>query len=55
MEEKVAGLKSEMTFGYYDVSKFYGEIDWHPVLLKYMFGVKLDEILVNGKSLDLGC
>ena len=24
MEEKVAGLKSEMTFGYYDASKFYG-------------------------------
>jgi len=26
MEEKVAGLKSEITFGYYDVSKFYGKI-----------------------------
>jgi hypothetical protein len=26
MEEKVAGLKSEITFGYYDVSKFNGNI-----------------------------
>ena len=55
MEEKVAGLKSEITFGYYDVSKFVGKIQWHPVLLKYMFGMKLDDLLVNGKSLNLGC
>ena len=26
MEEKVGGLKSEMTFGYYDVTKFIGNI-----------------------------
>jgi hypothetical protein len=24
---------------------------WHPVLFKYMFGVQLDDIKINGKSL----
>ena len=48
---QAAGTESELTFGYYDKTKFEGEITWHPVLLKYMFGVKLDDIKINGKSL----
>ena len=23
---------------------------WHPVLYKYMFGVRLDDVIINGKS-----
>ena len=44
------GLKSDLTFGYYDKEKFKGEIQWHDVDYKYMFGVKLDDIKVAGKS-----
>ena len=50
-EEK--GLKSDMTFGYYDKSKFKGEMTWHNVDYKYMFGVKLDDIKVGGKNLEM--
>lgn len=46
-----AGTESDLTFGYYDKTKFQGDLVWHPVLLKYMFGIKLDDIKVNGKSL----
>lgn len=54
-EEKVLGLKSEMTLGYYDKSKLEGEIQWNPVLFKYMYAVKLDGVKINGTALDLGC
>lgn len=40
-----------MTFGYYDKTRFTGNLTWHPVLFKYMFGIKLDDIKMNGKSL----
>lgn len=42
-----------MTFGYYDKTKFSGDIDWHPVDYKYMYGVPFDDILVNGKSVGV--
>ena len=45
--------ESDLTFGYYDKTKYQGELVWHPVLLKYMFGIKLDDIKVNGKSLGI--
>ena len=44
------GFASDLTFGYYDKAKFKGAIHWNPILFKYMFGVKLDDIKVNGKS-----
>lgn len=44
------GLQSDMTFGYYDKSKFKGEMSWHSVKFKYMFGVQLDDVLINGQS-----
>lgn len=47
-EEK--GSKSELTFGYYDKEKYTGDLHWIPVEFKYMFGVKLEDIKVNGKS-----
>lgn len=55
MEEKVGGLQSEISFGFYDKKKFQGELKWHPVVFKYMFGMKLDDVLMNGKSIGLGC
>lgn len=47
-EEK--GLKPDLTFGYYDRAKFKGHIHWMPVLYKYMYGIRLDDVLVDGKS-----
>lgn len=43
-------MESDLTFGYYDKSKFKGEIDWHSVKYEYMFGVQLDDIKFNGQS-----
>lgn len=42
-----------MTFGYYDKEKFKGEMNWNDVKYKYMYGVKLDDILFNNKSTDV--
>lgn len=44
-------VESELTFGYYDKSKFVGDLTWHPVRFKYMYGLQLDDLLINGKSL----
>ena len=52
-QEDAMGLKSDLTFGYYDKSKFIGDIHWNPIKFKYMFGVKLDDMKVNGKSIGL--
>ena len=46
-------MNSDMTMGYYDKTKFTGEIDWHPIQYKYMFGVKLDDVKVGGKALNM--
>jgi saccharopepsin len=53
MEAELMGLHSDLTFGYYDKSKFKGQLDWHPILFQYMYGVKLDDIKVGGKALNL--
>lgn len=45
--------ESDLTFGYYDKTKFKGEITWHPIIFKYMYGLRLDDIKMNGKSLGL--
>jgi len=42
-----------MTLGYYDKSKFKGDIHWNPVEFKYMYGIKLDDVKVNGKKLNI--
>jgi cathepsin D len=47
------GSNPEMTMGYYDKSKFKGDIHWNPVEFKYMYGIKLDDIKVNGKRLGV--
>lgn len=45
------GMESDITFGYYDTSKFSGKIQWHPIKFKYMFGLQLDDVLLDGESL----
>lgn len=47
------GLDSELTFGYYDKSKYTGDMVWHPILHKLMFGIQLDDIKVNGKPMNI--
>jgi hypothetical protein len=47
------GGSPEMTMGYYDKSKMKGDIHWNPVEFKYMYGIKLDDIKVNGKALNI--
>mmetsp|Transcript_36115 Transcript_36115/g.55462 ORF Transcript_36115/g.55462 Transcript_36115/m.55462 type:complete len:231 (+) Transcript_36115:339-1031(+) len=42
--------ESDLTFGYYDKTKFKGDLVWHPIKFKYMFGVQLDDLIINGKS-----
>lgn len=42
-----------MTIGYYDKAKYKGDIHWIPIDFKYMFGVKLEDIRINGKSIGL--
>lgn len=53
MDEEMDGLDSELTFGYYDKSKYTGDMVWHPILHKLMFGIQLDDIKVNGKPLNI--
>jgi hypothetical protein len=43
--------ESDLTFGYYDKTKYTGQLIWHPVIFKYMFGIKLDDVRINGTSL----
>jgi len=47
------GMKSDLTFGYYDKAKYQGDIHWNDIKFKYMFGVKLDDVKVNGKSTEV--
>lgn len=53
MDEEMDGLDSELTFGYYDKSKYTGDMVWHPILHKLMFGIALDDIKVNGKAMNI--
>jgi len=53
MDEEMSGLDSELTFGYYDKSKYTGDMVWHPILHKLMFGIALDDIKVNGVPMNL--
>jgi cathepsin D len=52
-EEEGMDHKSDLTLGYYDKTKFTGNLDWHDIKLKYMFGVQLDDMRVGGKSLGV--
>ena len=52
-EEASIGQKSYLTLGYYDKTLFKGNIRWFPITLKVMYGVQMDDMLFNGKSLGL--
>lgn len=52
-DEKKYGVKSDLTFGYIDRTKYQGDIHWNDILFQYMFGVRLDDVKVNGQSLGL--
>ncbi len=45
--------ESELLFGKYDHSKFVGNINWHPVINKLFWSIKLDDIKYNGIPLNL--
>lgn len=52
-QDENLGLKSDITLGYYDTTKYTGDIHWSPIKFKYMFGVQLDDIKVGGKALNI--
>lgn len=39
LTQTAQNVESDITFGYYDKTKFHGEMVWHPVLFKYMYGI----------------
>lgn len=47
------GVESDLTFGYYDRTKYTGEMLWYPVQFRYMYAIPLDDILINGRSLGV--
>ena len=47
------GRFSDLTFGYYDTSKFEGEISWNPIEYQYMFAVPFENIIINGKESNI--
>jgi len=47
------GIKSDMTLGYFDRAKFKGDIHWNQIQYKYMFGVELNDVKINGQSLGV--
>ena len=42
-----------MTLGFYDTSKFKGELQWYPVEDKYGYGIRLQDIKVKGQDLNI--
>lgn len=45
--------KSVLTIGYYDKTKYTGDLLWNPVKYKHLYTVKLDDIKINGKSTNI--
>lgn len=39
--------KSELAFGWYDEQRYTGPIVWHPVVHKYFWSLKLEDIKVS--------
>ena len=42
--------ESEILFGGWDKTRFRGDLQWHPVLHKLFWSIKLDDVLVDGVS-----
>lgn len=45
--------QSALTFGYIDSDRYEGPIEWHPVYKKVYWSLLLDDILLNGVSLNI--
>lgn len=45
--------QSELLFGAYDSSKFVGEIEWHDVVDKLFWSLRLTDIKFNGTNLNI--
>ncbi len=45
--------ESELLFGSYDPTKFIGNLNWHPVVDKLFWSLRLDDIKYNGKGLNI--
>jgi len=43
-------MSSMLSLGYYDKTKYKGELKWYKINYQQLYGVKLDDILINGKS-----
>ena len=41
---------SDLTIGYYDKTKFSGQLHWNKVVFKYMYGIQFTDLKINGKS-----
>lgn len=39
---------SELIFGWIDHSKYVGDLKWYPVIHKFFWTIKLDDIKLNG-------
>jgi len=52
-EDEAKGIFSDMTFGYYDKTKFEGEISWNTVKHQLMYAVPFENILFNGKESNI--
>jgi cathepsin D len=47
------GSSPEVTLGFYDKSRFHGELDWHSVEDKYGYAIRFDDIKVKGQNLNI--
>ena len=50
MSNKVNSYESQITFGGYDMSKLDGPVRYHPVIDKYYWTIKAENILLDGKD-----
>jgi hypothetical protein len=50
LEDQKKGFNSEFALGYYDKSKFKGDLNWYPIVKQDMFEIEFDDILIGGKS-----
>jgi len=44
---------SELSFGSYNKNKFTGDLIWHDVVHQFYWSIKLDDIEIGGKRLNL--
>ena len=50
MESFAEGIRSHMTFGYYEPDFLERDLDWHPIKIHTQAGIDLDNLLIGGKD-----